>query len=167
MKRITLLILGMLVAACSAAAPQPTSTPEPSPTPDYAGLVITLSRTACFGTCPIYKLVVYGDGRVEYEGERFVAVTGSQSSTISPDQVRDLVAAFEQADYFNLKDDYTAPVTDLPTTITSVTFDGQTKTISNYGGCFELEGDEKAPQALCDFEARIDAVTNSAQWVGK
>ena len=69
MKWLTLFLLGVLAAACSLAAP--------APTPDYASLVITLERTACFGTCPIYKLTVYGDGRVEYEGERFVTVTGS------------------------------------------------------------------------------------------
>ena len=76
------------------------------------------------------------------------------------------MAALRQADYFNLKDNYMAPVTDLPTTITSVTLDGQTKTISNYGGCMELDRAEKAPQGLCDFEVKIDSVTNSAQWVG-
>lgn len=162
MKWFTYFFLGLLAAACGAAAL------EPTPTPDYARLVITLERTACFGACPIYKLTIYGDGRVEYEGERFVDVTGKQSSTISADQVRELVDALEQADYFNLKDDYTVPVSDLPTTRTSVTLDGKTKSISNYGSCFfDMEGVEKAPQALCDFETKIDAVTNSAQWVGK
>lgn len=162
MRWSTSFFLVLLTAACASAAP------EPSPTPDYAGLVITLERTACFGACPIYGLTVYGDGRVEYEGVRFVDVTGRQTSTLSPSQVRELAAALEQAGYFNLKDDYTVPVTDLPTTITSVTLGGRTKTIRNYGGCFgDLEGAEKAPQALCDFEAKIDAVTHSAQWVGK
>ena len=31
--------------------------------------VITLERTACFGTCPIYTITIYGDGRVVYDGE--------------------------------------------------------------------------------------------------
>jgi hypothetical protein len=79
--------------------------------------------------------------------------------------VRELIAAFEEADYFNLKDDYNAPVTDLPTTITSLTLNGRSKTVSNYGGCgFEYEG--RPPQALCDLEMKIDTVANSAQWVG-
>jgi hypothetical protein len=161
LRTLATLALSAILVACAI------STLEPAPAPDYSDLVITLQRTACFGTCPIYKLTVYGDGRVEYEGGQFVAVEGAQTATITIDQVKALVTAFEQADYFNLPDNYTAPATDLPTTITSVTFNGQTKTIENYGGCFgEVAGTDKAPQALCDFEVLIDTVTNSAQWVG-
>lgn len=161
LRTLATLILSAILVACAI------STPEPAPAPDYSDLVITFQRTVCFGTCPIYKLTVYGDGRVEYEGEQFVAVEGAQTATITIDQVKALVTAFEQADYFNLPDNYTAPVTDLPTAITSVTFNGQTKTIENYGGCFgDFAGTDKAPQALCDFEVLIDTVTNSAQWVG-
>lgn len=168
MKHFLLTALAIMLAACSAAAPQatPTPTPAPAPTPDYSSLVITLERTVCFGFCPIYRLTVYGDGRVEYEGDRNVDVEGLQTSTLTPEQVQELVDAYQAADYFNLKDDYTAPVTDLPSTITSVTIEGQTKVITNYGGCMEFDAAEKAPQALCDFEAKIDSVTNSAQWVG-
>ncbi|MBI3244024.1 MAG: hypothetical protein HYZ49_17210 [Chloroflexi bacterium] len=161
LRTLATFILSAILVACAL------STPEPTPAPDYSDLVITLQRTPCFGTCPIYKLTVYGDGRVEYEGEQFVAVEGTQTATITADQVKALAAAFEQANYFTLPDNYTALVTDLPTTITSVTFNGQTKTIENYGGCFEeIDSLNKAPQALCDFEALIDTVTNSAQWVG-
>jgi hypothetical protein len=30
--------------------------------------VITLQRTVCFGTCPEYKLTIFSDGTVAYEG---------------------------------------------------------------------------------------------------
>lgn len=168
MKHFLLTALALMLAACSVAAPQATPTPTvaPTPTPNYSTLVITLERTVCFGFCPVYTLKVYGDGRVEYEGNQHVAVEGSQTATLTPEQVQELVAAYQAADYFNLKDDYTAPVTDLPSTITSVTIDGQTKVITNYGGCMEFENAEKAPQALCDFETKIDSLTNSAQWIG-
>ena len=163
LRTLATFILSTILVACAISTPQPAATPAP----DYSDLVITLQRTACFGTCPIYKLTVYGDGRVEYEGEQFVAVQGAQTATITPEQVKALATAFEQADYFNLPSNYSAPATDLPTTITSVIFKGQTKTIENYGGCFvEIDSLNKAPQALCDFEILIDTVTNSAQWVG-
>ncbi|HLF02536.1 MAG TPA: DUF6438 domain-containing protein [Anaerolineales bacterium] len=158
LRTIATLILGVVLVACAIAAPQPTAAP------DYSDIVITLERTACFGTCPIYTLTVYGDGRVEYEGEMFVAVEGQQSATISAEQVQALVTALEQADYLSLSDDYSAPATDLPSTITSVTLGGKTKTINHYGYC---EADfDVAPKELCDFEQKIDEVTNSAQWVG-
>ena len=128
--------------------------------------IITLERTPCFGFCPVYTLAVYADGRVVYNGSDHVDVTGEQTGSITAEQVQQLVSAFQAADYFNLKDKYEAPVTDLPTQITSFTQDGQTKTISNYGGCLE-DSPDKAPQALCELPDLIDQVTNSAQWIGK
>ncbi len=41
-------------------------------------VVITLERTQCFGSCPVYKLTVYGDGRVVYEGGGFVKIKGEK-----------------------------------------------------------------------------------------
>src|SRR5574341_1232122 len=148
MKHCALIILSLLLAACG-------GTSQATPTPDYAAVVITLERTACFGSCPIYKLTIYGGGRVEYEGERFVAVTGKQTSTISAGQVEELVKAFDAANYFSLKDEYAVQATDLPTTITSISLNGRTEMVSNYGGCW-LDLPERAPQALCDLEQRID-----------
>jgi hypothetical protein len=127
--------------------------------------VITLQRTVCFGFCPAYTLAIYADGRVEYNGENYVEVTGAQTGSITQEQLQQLADAFNAADYFNLKDSYAAQVTDLPTQVTSFTWAGQTKTISNYGGCLD-DSDDKAPQALCDLPDLIDQITNSAQWVG-
>ncbi|HET9907580.1 MAG TPA: DUF6438 domain-containing protein, partial [Anaerolineales bacterium] len=138
---------------------------DPRTTPVSDSPLITLERTACFGTCPIYTLAIFEDGRVEYIGQDFVTITGEQTGSISTEQVKELLAAFESADYFNLQDQYTAPITDLPTTITTLSFEGKTKTISNYGGCMP-DLLIPAPQALCDLEIMIDEITNSAQWVG-
>ncbi len=159
MKFFFFLILASVLVACDQ---------KPAQT-DYSDIVITLGRTACFeDACPIYELTVYGDGRVVYKGKRVVSVTGTRTSTLTADQVNELIAAFEQTNYFKLEDEYAANVTDLPSTITSVTLNGRKKTITEYGGCGTYSGDQQvAPQALCDFEAKIDAVTNSAQWVGK
>ena len=148
---------GAVVVACALIVPPPA--------PDYSDLVITLERTACFGACPVYKLTIYGDGRVVYEGQQFVAVTGQQTATLTAEQVQELVNEIEKANYFALKDDYTALVTDMPSVITSVTLNGKAKTINHYGYC-GADFDE-APKELCDLELQIDAVTNSAQWVGQ
>jgi hypothetical protein len=70
-------------------------------------ILITLERTECFGPCPIYKLTIHQDGTVVYDGRDNVRVKGVQHAKIKPVEVRDLVKAFENIDYFNLKDDYT------------------------------------------------------------
>lgn len=158
MKRLILLILTVTLAACG-------TTPTPTV---YSQAIFTLERTPCFGFCPTYKITVYGDGRVEYDGQQNVDVVGKQTTTLTPEQLNDLIAAFEKTDYFKLSDNYTALVTDIPSTITSVTLNGQTKTIVDYGGCdFDFQDQPAPPQSLCDFEDKIDEVTNSAQWVGQ
>jgi hypothetical protein len=123
-------------------------------------VVITLERTACFGICPVYKLTVYGNGEVVYEGERFVKIEGRRTDSISEEKIRQLVSEFLKIDYFSLKDRYEERMaTDLPSAITSITMEGKTKTTRHY------HGDYSAPEELTELEDRIDEIVNSQQWI--
>ena len=159
MKLILFIVLCLALAACG-------GPPAQSPTPIYTDLVIMMERTVCFGACPAYRLTIYGDGRVVYEGKAFVAVEGTQTTQISAEKVQELVVAFEKAGFFSLEDSYTVPATDLPTTITSITLDGQSKRISHYGIGGNPEVDN-APKELYELENKIDEIVNSEQWVGR
>jgi hypothetical protein len=126
-----------------------------------SGTVITLERTACHGTCPIYTVTILEDGTVIYEGKNFVSITGQQTSEISPETAALMVEAFENAGYFDWEDAYdTQTVSDLPTIITSVTHDGTTQRIERY------VGDTTAPLALPYLEQWIDEMTNTVLWTG-
>jgi len=103
------------------------------PPEDVADLEITLERTGCFGTCPIYSVTVDGDGSVLYEGIRFVKLDGDYSYQIPEKNVTDLVELFYRSNYFSLKDRYDVPATDLPTVITSLRVGDEKKTVENYG----------------------------------
>lgn len=118
---------------------------------------ISLERTACFGTCPVYTLTVYSDGRVEYEGKDHVKEKGSRSSKIDEKLFLRLMKKVDEIGFFKLNDRYEGRVTDLPTRITTVTKDDVTKTVRNYYG---------GPKGLHDLEQLIDEVTNSARWTG-
>src|SRR4051812_34085343 len=84
---------------------------------------VTLDRTACFGTCPIYKVTLRSDGTILYEGQRFVEKMGAYRGTAySFDRLARFIL---KENYFDLKDDYSANVTDLPSAITSVVRDGK------------------------------------------
>jgi hypothetical protein len=123
-------------------------------------VMLTLERTACFGFCPIYKLTVYGNGKVVYEGKRFVKVTGTQTTTISRAAVRKLVSEFQRIQYFNLQDSYMGGHTDAPSAITSLVMGKKQKTVNHY------LASPDAPTKLTDLENKIDAVVNSKQWIG-
>jgi len=158
MKKILITVICLSLIGCSS------SLPTVQNTPSYPDLLIKLQRDVCFGTCPIYNLIVHFDGKVEYEGVAFVKIEGKQSSQISPAQIEELVNAIEAIDFFSLKDQYPPSVTDMPFIQLSITLNGQSKTIQHYGllAC----GEEEALKKLCELEHKIDAIVNSSQWVG-
>lgn len=122
-------------------------------------IIITLHRTMCFGTCPVYKLTIYGDGTVIYEGKKFVKDIGIKTTTINEEKVRQLVSEFKKINYFSLKDSYDETgITDMPYALTSITIDDKTKSIRHY------YGDPNAPKELTQLEKRIDEIAGSKQW---
>lgn len=144
--------------------PQLTQPPKPT---EFEDVVITLESTGCFGPCPIYKLTIYGDGKVVYEGKEYVNVAGKQTSQLSKDQVKELVDEFYRINYFSLKNNtYTEDsfllkcFLDAGSVITSITIDGKTKKINDYHGC-------PAPKKLRELEVKIDEITNSKRWIGR
>lgn len=158
----TFLLLGLLamLAACGQAAPSapaPTATPALS-TQSLDDLVIRMERGPCFGACPMYSVTILGDGSVEYIGDKFVAVEGVQEAQLSEAQLRELVAAFEEAGFWEMQDRYESNSTDLPSTITTITLDGRTKSVYNYDG---------APDALRGLESTIDRISGASEWVGQ
>ena len=152
---ISILMLGLLISGCATSVETPTTSPTEN---EFSDLVITLERTACHGTCPIYKLTISGDGTMIYEGQDFVQVKGEQTASLNPTQIQELVSAFEQAQFFTLMDYIHKDKTDSPSVITSITLNGKTKTVNHY------YGDNSAPQELFDLESKIDEITNSKQW---
>jgi hypothetical protein len=124
---------------------------------------ITMSRGQCFGTCPVYYLEIDGNGKITYKGFFYVNVTGERTTQISPQKVKELITAFDNADYFNLRDKYDEiRFTDLSTVETSISINGIYKSVYDYYGTVEVPELNK----LRNLEKMIDNVTNSAQWVG-
>ncbi len=124
---------------------------------------ITMSRSLCFGTCPAYYLEIDGNGKVTYRGYFYANVTGERITHISPQKVKELVSAFDNSDYFNLRDRYDQiQFTDLSSVETSITINGIYKSVYDYYGTVRVPELEK----LRNLEKLIDNLTNSSQWVG-
>lgn len=130
--------------------------------------VITLQRTRCFGTCPSYKLTIYDDGKVEYEGKDYVKRKGKIEGRITKAELEELIREFERIDYLNLADDYTLDSkncpqgwTDNPTAVTSLDWKGKKKAITHYHGC---RGSNVLDQ-LTALEDKIDQVVKTERWI--
>src|SRR6266481_7566745 len=90
--------------------------PSPIPTSARAGPnVITLERTTCFGACPSYLLQIDSSGAVSFRQGPRANPREERTSTITVDQLHDLVAGFAAIHFFALNDVYPAASSDLPT----------------------------------------------------
>lgn len=165
--------------------PRPTYPPLVSATPfsdekeapprsyNLNDVTITLERTVCFGTCPAYSVSVQGDGTVNYNGAKFVAVLGTKQKQISRDAVVALLHEFYTIDFFILRPEYQnkpditvnadgtvqetqVMVTDLPSTIVTLTIGDYSKRVLAYYG---------APDSIYTLATHIDETTGTAAWV--
>lgn len=119
-------------------------------------VVARIERTSCFGRCPIYVLSVYEDGRVFYQGKKFVEREGDYLSKIEQKKIDQIFQRAESIGFFKMKSVYDSEhVTDLPSTIISLRIDGELKTIINrYQG----------PEKLTEFGKYFDAQFEQLNW---
>jgi hypothetical protein len=155
MKRHLIFITLILVTAFTVAAQKRKSVPQNEPRSGGEQITeITLERTACFGTCPMYKLTLMRDGTATYTGRRFVERVGTYKGKFYG--FERLAQLVEARGYFNLRDDYSAPITDMPSTVTSVVRAGQRKTVNNYA--------DTGPVELWGIEKAIDGMVANIKW---
>ncbi len=122
--------------------------------------VITLERTACRGTCPVYTLAVSADGKVVFNGKDYVKSKGTQEANIGSEKVSQIISEFNKINYYSLNDTYTQfTITDQSNVITSITTRGKSKTIKHY------LGDLGAPRELTALEDKVDEIVGSSQWI--
>lgn len=133
---------------------------RPLPTVPLSKVHISLERGGCFGSCPSYRVDIYGDGRVVYRGDAYVDVVGEHSYRVPTEEVAALVKSLAAKDIWSLRPVYRAPITDNPVRILTMNMDGQTHRLEEYVG--QMVG---MPPAVSAFEVEIDKVAHSETWI--
>lgn len=140
-------------------------------------LLISLQRTACFGSCPDYKVTIDGEGNVvfstrppledevaavhrEFSRTTGVRVIGTHKTVIDKAVVTDLLKLFEAADFFSLKDEYRAQITDNPTYVLTIDTGNGIKTVIDYAG--ERAG---MPNSVTNLENAVDNAAGTDKWI--
>lgn len=127
---------------------------------DPASTSISLTRTACYGRCPIYTVSVRSDGLVQYKGEGFVLVEGEHAYRIDASAAQALIERFRKAGFWKLRGSYAADITDNPTQILTMTVGGETGTISDYAGLYA-----GMPPIVAELEKAVDETSDVARMV--
>lgn len=156
MKLLAAALTVLMLAACAPVAGGPG--PDAPIDPTFSA---TLERTACFGTCPIYRVTITADGKVAYEGIRFVAAEGRREGQADPDKLAALIALVDSSRFMSLKAQYRAQVTDLPSQIVTITRNGRSHRVEDYAG--RAVG---MPEDVTRLEALIDEAAGDGAWVG-
>ena len=158
MKRLVLLCLRVFLFVLAVAL-------RASEIPDDS--VITLERHTCESHCPVYRVVLFGDGTVIYYGEYYVRRTGVVPSHIDPELFRSLIASAERIGYFSLKSEYgyhgtndcDYRIPDAPIVSTSVTAGSKSHGIIHHHRC-----GGPIPAQLSKFEDEIEKVANTMRF---
>jgi len=108
-------------------------------------LIISLNKTACFGTCPVYKIKIYNNQSAIFEGVKFVEKEGSYNFKISKKEINTILNKAKKINFQKMEDEYTELITDLPTTYIMI----NNKQIKDYYG---------APKELKELEEIIESI---------
>ena len=84
------------------------------------GVLAALSRTPCFGSCPVFEAQVWMDGTATWKGEKNVARLGLYRAQVPEQWLEDLLAYAEKNKYFELSAQYPLSgreIPDLPLTV--------------------------------------------------
>ncbi len=110
---------------------------------------LKMQRTPCYGKCPSYVVEIFNNGKVSYLGKMFVDYVGQHEATISKSDLDLIKAKINEINFFEFKDKYDSPATDMPSTIFEVTLNKQFKKITNrHNGPPELKELEKLVEEI-------------------
>jgi hypothetical protein len=115
------LLLLVVLASCSAESDISTSTPP-------LDVSVSLQKTPCYGTCPVYNFQALNDGRATLRVDRFAEDVlgknldhGDYSGTVEISDLELITTYAEESGYFDLLNKYDDPmVMDLPAAITTI-----------------------------------------------
>jgi hypothetical protein len=137
--------------------PSPLATVAGPAQPLVGNDYVELERTGCFGSCPAYKVRIYADGRIHWQGDRDVFTMGVATASIAPAKAQELLEKYRANNFWSLCDRYSAMVTDGPTFYTTVRIGEPAKRVSNYSNV--------APAWLEKLEKEVDVLGNTYEWI--
>jgi hypothetical protein len=121
-------------------------------------VILSFQRTTCYGKCPAFKILLYSDGLVRYDGIAFVDKKGVFETRVGEDFIKKIYDKSKAARFWDMNDLYPSDateITDIPKTITYVKMGNDSKKITD---------NFDAPKALIDFEKWLEQAFDTLNW---
>ena len=119
-------------------------------------IIITFAKKSGRGISPAYSLEIFESGKIIFNGEKNIDKSGKHQKQLTSKEIDKIKQEFINIDFFNLENEYTSKITDLPTTYISFTQDGKSKKIRDYHG---------APAELKELEKLIEKIVHESGWI--
>lgn len=116
----------------------------------------SLAKGACFGTCPVYGMKIYGGGKAEFVGIKHVDKIGTYEKLLNESDYKTLRQTFAESDIHQYKDVYESEIADLPTT---------TLSFIDAKGFKSIKGKDNRPAGVKELEALLSIIANADDWI--
>lgn len=117
---------------------------------------IGLQKTACYGRCPSFTVIINKDGSVYYSGQSNVEKVGEFTGQLPVYLLNDLFAYINEIHYQKLQDTYSSRITDHASVYTMVKYEDKQKVIKNYANT--------GPLTLWALQQLVEALLPKVQW---
>jgi hypothetical protein len=117
--------------------------------------VISLEKGACSGKCSVYKLFLYSNRQLVYEGIQNVEMYGLYTRKLDKTQYNALVRSFLDAEIYSFRNDYPNPLPEMPLIVMSFAHEKKSKRIS---------GSIDRPQEILNLQRSLEKLISSDQW---
>jgi len=114
-------------------------------------------KTPCYGTCPVYQVKIFSDGKATWFGRMNVERKGWYEGEVSKDVLKRIREKVHEVNFLDFENQYPTGqrVADLPTTITTIRIGDMEKIVRNT---------HDAPEKLKEFEKFMEEMIEDIAW---
>ncbi|MFT4759472.1 MAG: hypothetical protein ACI9XO_004263 [Paraglaciecola sp.] len=139
--------------------PQPETPIESTKSNQEIYVMVKFKKTPCYGKCAMYDVQLFNNGRVVYNGKKFVARVGVYEAKISEANVKMVKQKFFDVEFLDMAGEYPIDgqkIADLPSTIIDFRVGDMIKQVHDKHG---------APEKLKAFEIWLADYFDGLAWV--
>ncbi len=111
---------------------------------------IVMERTACFGTCPAYRIIINKDGQTKYISRYYTEYEGTFEKQLDQEKTAELFNEFAKYHVDTCQEEYKSLVQDLPGIIYEFTYKNGKEQV--------IRQAEFGPEFLKELARKVDAL---------
>lgn len=114
-----------------------------------------MRKTACFGDCPVYDLLINKEGKVSFNGKKYTLLKGNHEFQLSDKEFKTLKSKLGKKNFTSYESKYDNPkITDLPSTY--ITHNGKEVQVRLWG---------EAPKELIDVHEYLEGILLAKKYI--